>query len=110
MRRRLLLAAPLALLLTLLVLGLWLSSGRGHRITRESFARIQEGMTKEQVDAVLGKDLAYATGFGPAGPATVFYCEAALDSLRPSNIILVTFKEGKVASKNFQPWTVAEFL
>jgi hypothetical protein len=97
-----------AAVLSALVVALWLSSASDHRITKENFDRIQPGMSKEQVEAVFGGDL--AKGFSSAGPATVWYSEAGLDSLRPGNVIVVSFEEGKVTSKSFQPWTFAQFL
>jgi hypothetical protein len=46
MRRWLLIAVPLAAVLSVLVVALWLSSASDHRITKENFDRIQPGADK----------------------------------------------------------------
>jgi hypothetical protein len=54
MRKRLLL---LLMSVALVLLGGWLTlwpSSPQHRINRESFARIQEGMTEQEVESILG--------------------------------------------------------
>jgi hypothetical protein len=49
-------------LVALLVVGTFLLWPRSDRITEESFARIQKGMTRRQVEAILGPPGDYTTG------------------------------------------------
>ena len=49
--QRILIAIPLV---GLTALGLWLSTAKAHRVTRANFDRIKQGMSREQVDALLG--------------------------------------------------------
>ena len=57
-KRLLLLLAAVALGLLAGYLTLW-RTGPQHRITRESFARIQAGMTEQEVEAILGVPAGY---------------------------------------------------
>ncbi|MCI0742907.1 MAG: outer membrane protein assembly factor BamE [Gemmataceae bacterium] len=42
---------------------LWLTAGPRHRINKESFERIQEGMTEEEVESIIGVPAGdYTTG------------------------------------------------
>jgi hypothetical protein len=104
MRRWLLIAAPVV---GLLVLGLWLFMGRAQRITKQNFDRIEEGMSQEEVDALLGK---YRGGMRSEGMFSVWYSDHDPNDLTPSNSISVTFDgHGKVVYKAFHSWTVAEW-
>jgi SmpA / OmlA family len=60
MRRRILLAA-LAVLVVAGAFELW-ASWRPNPITQENYARIQEGMSRAEVEAILGPPADYTTG------------------------------------------------
>ena len=122
-RRWLLITVPLA---GPLAIALWLSTGRAHPITKANFERINYGMTRAEVDALLGQKVVLVRGldedvlsslrpgeqvvsrftFGPV-LSWVVYAEEDRTSRMPPNIIVVQFRDGKVVSKDFVPWTTS---
>jgi hypothetical protein len=105
MRRRLLIAVSL---LVLLAGTLCLSLGTGRRITRANFEKIKDGMSREAVDGLLGKEFGRKTG-ARLTVEYVLYSEQASGSLLPANAIQVKFTDGKVIGKAFRTWTVADW-
>jgi hypothetical protein len=109
-RRWLLITVPLA---GPLAIALWLSTGRAHPITKANFERINYGMTRAEVDAILGKKFVQGEGMaGSIGWTTswVYYSERDPMSLVPANTIVITFDNGIVTVKQFQPWTHADLM
>jgi hypothetical protein len=108
MRRWFLIAIPL---LVVLAIALWLSTGGSHGVTRANFERIDDGMTRAEVDALLGEKFVQHEASSMMGgllvASWVSYSEGNLTSLMPANTISVTFSDDKVVSKDFQPWTFA---
>jgi hypothetical protein len=108
--QRILIAIPLV---GLTALGLWLSTAKAHRVTRANFDRIKQGMSREQVDALLGEDLVRWSNFDTMTGwrwDAVLYSDEDLHSLRPANTIDVRFENDKVIFKDFYPWTVADLV
>jgi hypothetical protein len=92
MRRWFLISIPLV---ALLAIGLWLSAGGTHRIARQNFERIEEGMTSAEVQALFSKKAVYALEFGETVDA--FYSEKDPTGLMPRDTIQVKFSnDGKV--------------
>jgi hypothetical protein len=111
MRRWFLIAMPLADLLTP---SLWLAWGGPNRVTRAKFNRIEKGMTRPQVDELLGQgpkvaDAAARGGHDEYQQSIAFYWDIEPTGLVPTNEIKVTLEGGKVINKGFYPWTSAEW-
>jgi hypothetical protein len=99
-RRWLLIAVPLVALLTP---WLWSLLDRSHGVTRANFERIQEGMTRDEVGAIMGQECERnLIGMG-AGLMRVSYSERATIEVTFSN-------DDKVVSKSFHPWTIDQTL
>jgi hypothetical protein len=83
---------------------LFISSGR---ITRASLEKIRIGMTKPEVEAVLGKPRQIVNVAPYSGPNVeyAYYVEDDRDGLMPANSALVVFRSGKVSDKDFHPGT-----
>jgi hypothetical protein len=107
MRRWFLLAVPL---LVLLASGLWLSWG-SYRTAKADFAAITEGMTIQEVNALLRPRFHEEAGIDScSGVLVVFYIDQAKSDLMPANTIRIRFDDGKVRYKDFQPWTFADLI
>jgi hypothetical protein len=107
MRRWSLIAIPLAVLLDL---GICLSLGVSHRVTTANFDRIEKGMTRPQVDKLLPGSLGGEMTIWDGDVKTHFllYWDKDPTGLIPTNIIRAYLDDnGKVTSKQFQPWTFA---
>jgi hypothetical protein len=106
----------LSLVILLVGAGSLLFSG-SRRVTRANFEKIQTGMSREAVDALLGREsmrqmaVTSSGGHGRCGHDLYFlvYSEQDLTSLIPADTIELTFIDGKVRRKAFNTWTVGDW-
>jgi hypothetical protein len=95
------LTAGLAVAL-LLGLNLTWSFGRPHRVNADNFGRIEPGMTRAEVSALLGETKEPLVPLGD-GRHRAYYAENAGASLgRGAIIALVLDSDGRVADKAFE--------
>jgi hypothetical protein len=106
MRRWFLIAIPLS---TLLGLSLWLTSLEPAGVTKANFQRLKEGMTQGEVDTVLGHRSALVTSelFTTFYEDRVVHYSEDRTGLLPANTIRVEFRNDKVISREFHPWTAS---
>jgi hypothetical protein len=112
MRCRLLLAVPPLAVLVLVIGAFWLFPGSSPGPAKANFDRIKEGMTRQEVEALLGKD-AIAVESSEGGTlrwqfSFMVYVQDDRSHLIPTNRIEVDFLDDIVQGKRFYPWTTAD--
>jgi hypothetical protein len=105
-RRWFLIAIPLAVVLAL---GLWLSWVWTQHVTKANFDRIELGMPLPQVVGLMGGSPAFEALAAIGGDYDRYYWDEDPDGLVPTNMIRLHLHDGKVTSKDFQPWTFADW-
>jgi hypothetical protein len=73
MRRRKLLAALAVGLAVLAAAALWPRTPRGERVTRDNYDRLREGMSRAEVEAILGSPGDYRTGPSTLSQESTFF-------------------------------------
>jgi hypothetical protein len=67
---------------------------------QEHYPKIENGMTKTQVEAAIGKTSKNCTESSIQGFGTTEICSYGADSFRDKGIITVTYQDGSVSSKS----------